>query len=592
MALTPQIELPPTLITPTPLPDINVPSLGGGFDPFAGLPSLNITDIEFQEHIKEIERLYNEEQQKNKALETTTKEPEPAPEPLANKIGRLQNEISDLETKKANDEASWAADPAYAYDEVGDTERLIQERELDRQKYILLINNTKLLLDAALQEAARIAAEQAQAEAARIAAEQAQAEAARIAAEQAQAEAARIAAEQAQAEAARIAAEQVLKQTTSITFNASGTSARSSLHISQISGRETTVARAAATALHVAIRTAAAGALVAAGAALFTPTVIVASVVGGIVFAWPARLKESERSFSLSVPLSEISAIDANALAQLAESKGRLDLPVSLTLETEANESTLSLALSDDFTIARQVKVLPAHFDNTHKVYALDLEDSLVRFTWTPADAPGTDVPISTPLPQHPANTTKYIGATLTPIKSEFIPLPATQDDDIERMIVWFPADSGLSPLYVLFKKRTGPRFEPGTASGLGENFEKANWLGANARTSGAAIPKSVAIKLEGRRFVSFDSFRKAFWYAVASDIELLSQFAVNNQKLIASGNAPIVEFEEMDRGRSTYELHHVHEIKDGGAVYDVDNLKVMTPKAHNIQHKKVTKPW
>ncbi|TWY20911.1 HNH endonuclease, partial [Serratia marcescens] len=31
---------------------------------------------------------------------------------------------------------------------------------------------------------------------------------------------------------------------------------------------------------------------------------------------------------------------------------------------------------------------------------------------------------------------------------------------------------------------------------------------------------------------------------------------------------------------------HHIRQIKDGGAVYDVDNLGVMTPKRHIDIHK------
>ncbi|HFT3511815.1 TPA: HNH endonuclease, partial [Klebsiella pneumoniae] len=32
---------------------------------------------------------------------------------------------------------------------------------------------------------------------------------------------------------------------------------------------------------------------------------------------------------------------------------------------------------------------------------------------------------------------------------------------------------------------------------------------------------------------------------------------------------------------RKRYELHHLKRIKDDGAVYDVDNIRVMTPKRH-----------
>ncbi|MGC6388359.1 HNH endonuclease signature motif containing protein [Ewingella sp. S1.OA.A_B6] len=38
--------------------------------------------------------------------------------------------------------------------------------------------------------------------------------------------------------------------------------------------------------------------------------------------------------------------------------------------------------------------------------------------------------------------------------------------------------------------------------------------------------------------------------------------------------------------GRTRYELHHITRIKDGGAVYDVDNIEILTPKRHIELHK------
>ncbi|WP_341350711.1 hypothetical protein [Vibrio gazogenes] len=39
--------------------------------------------------------------------------------------------------------------------------------------------------------------------------------------------------------------------------------------------------------------------------------------------------------------------------------------------------------------------------------------------------------------------------------------------------------------------------------------------------------------------------------------------------------------------GRVKFELHHVEEIQHGGKVYDVDNIRVTTPKNHIDIHKK-----
>ncbi|MGL4752544.1 MAG: HNH endonuclease signature motif containing protein [Aeromonadaceae bacterium] len=38
--------------------------------------------------------------------------------------------------------------------------------------------------------------------------------------------------------------------------------------------------------------------------------------------------------------------------------------------------------------------------------------------------------------------------------------------------------------------------------------------------------------------------------------------------------------------GRTRYELHHITPIKDGGAVYNIDNIRILTPKRHIDLHK------
>ncbi|WP_367834585.1 hypothetical protein [Pseudomonas lundensis] len=38
--------------------------------------------------------------------------------------------------------------------------------------------------------------------------------------------------------------------------------------------------------------------------------------------------------------------------------------------------------------------------------------------------------------------------------------------------------------------------------------------------------------------------------------------------------------------GRKVHELHHIDRIADGGAVYDVDNLRANTPKNHIDLHR------
>lgn len=66
----------------------------------------------------------------------------------------------------------------------------------------------------------------------------------------------------------------------------------------------------------------------------------------------------------------------------------------------------------------------------------------------------------------------------------------------------------------------------------------------------------------------------------------LLGQFCSDNQRKIAEGKAPIAIETEHVGERMRFEIHHVVYIKNGGDVYNVDNLAVMTPKLHVQTHK------
>ncbi|WP_336245257.1 hypothetical protein [Enterovibrio paralichthyis] len=91
---------------------------------------------------------------------------------------------------------------------------------------------------------------------------------------------------------------------------------------------------------------------------------------------------------------------------------------------------------------------------------------------------------------------------------------------------------------------------------------------------------------MRGREFSSFDKFREAFWIEVSKDEQLLNQFSTQNHNRMKVGKAPKVRKKDKAGKRTSYELHHVEEIQHGGKVYDVDNVRVNTPKNHIDIHK------
>lgn len=152
---------------------------------------------------------------------------------------------------------------------------------------------------------------------------------------------------------------------------------------------------------------------------------------------------------------------------------------------------------------------------------------------------------------------------------------------DYKDFILVFPANSGINPLYIVMNVR----LDPGTVSGQGQDVIGI-WLAGAGVGLGAPIPTRIADQLRGKSFASFDAFRKAFWKAVASDSELSSQFIVANRKRMLVGNAPKTRERDMVGGRGVFELHHVDKVSEGGEVYNVDNLGVVTPKNHIDIHR------
>jgi hypothetical protein len=124
-------------------------------------------------------------------------------------------------------------------------------------------------------------------------------------------------------------------------------------------------------------------------------------------------------------------------------------------------------------------------------------------------------------------------------------------------------------------------RLLPGRASG-GLNLPeiRGKWLKGTDGNAGY-VPGQVAKQLNGEAFGSFDEFRSAFWKSVASDATLSSQFTPANVARMRNGLAPFAPSSQTVPGQPTYILHHRTPINQGGAVYDMNNLLVVTPKYH-----------
>ncbi|MET1067392.1 MAG: S-type pyocin domain-containing protein [Pseudomonas prosekii] len=151
---------------------------------------------------------------------------------------------------------------------------------------------------------------------------------------------------------------------------------------------------------------------------------------------------------------------------------------------------------------------------------------------------------------------------------------------EYKDFILVFPAGSGVQPLYIVMNVRK----TPGTVTGQGEDVAGIWLIGANSGV-GVPIPKDVADALRGRDFKSFDTFRAAFWKAVSGSAAA-EQFIEQNVGRMRTGRAPRVRKADRVGGRLSYELHHLEKVSEGGGVYDVDNLRINTPRNHIDLHR------
>lgn len=302
-----------------------------------------------------------------------------------------------------------------------------------------------------------------------------------------------------------------------------------------------------------------------------------AGLIANLQYASAEQAAGAQVGFS--TPLSSLftGALDAASV-------NSIDLPVRLGLVAE-NDEVILAALAGSLATG-PVKVRAAMYDAATNSYSATTDHNPpITLYWTPAQPPGADLFGPTGLPIHSPSIEVLAGPDAQPVDAQVNEHPALEIGEIDDYIYWFPADSGLPPLYIVFKKREGPRYEPGIASGHGAVIEGI-WLGEATRGEGARIPVQVADQLRGRTFRDFDHFREHFWKTVSRLPALVQQLSAIDEDQVRQGNSPFAIRTEVRGGRQRLEIHHIHEIQHEGAVYDIDNLVILTPNAHINNHK------
>ncbi|MFJ7315972.1 S-type pyocin domain-containing protein [Pseudomonas sp. NPDC098747] len=211
---------------------------------------------------------------------------------------------------------------------------------------------------------------------------------------------------------------------------------------------------------------------------------------------------------------------------------------------------------------------------------AMEAKLNGITILWTPQRGPLGSMP---PLihPDHGELNTILVHPIPENTDTQIEGLPG-EDITAEDCILVFPAETGLKSLYVVFSRPA--RLTPGTVTGIGEDVSGI-WLIGASSGMGVPIPTDVADSLRGQEFKSFDSFRSSLWKAV-SESAAADQFVKQSIGRMRKGKAPRVRKADRVGGRTSYELHHIEKVSEGGGVYDVDNLRVNTPRNHIDIHR------
>lgn len=422
----------------------------------------------------------------------------------------------------------------------------------------------RLLAEAEAQRKAIEAAEQA-----RIAKE---AEAKRIAEEQA-----RIAAEE---QAQRLAAEQERMAADAIrsanTFHASGSISSASPVILTSAGT-IAVIEAATVTLQAAIHSAI------ASLTSFAASTASGLFVGVSALVYSPKLANGElpERFAFSIPLSDLVHEMGQDLSAIAAAGSTVALPVRISSKTtDDGRSEVFVTLTDGAIVPAKVKVVAAEYNAEQNLYSVSTNDSPPRtLTWTPIVKPDNS---STTSPAQQTDPKVYTGASVTPLEGRIDTFPAVVEAGFDDFVTIFPADSGLPPIYVMFRD---PREDAGVVTGFGQQVTGV-WLQDSSQGEGAPIPSHIADQLRGRQFRNFREFREQFWKTVANDPGLEKQFINANLTEMRSGRAPFVKKEDRVGGQVKFELHHVTYISKKGEVFDIDNIRIVTPKQHGQIHQ------
>jgi hypothetical protein len=174
-----------------------------------------------------------------------------------------------------------------------------------------------------------------------------------------------------------------------------------------------------------------------------------------LVLLYPTDLANGELPpLILATPASEIGVPNNVDLDFIARRKGTINVTHRLQLE-EANGGFRTVwTVPDGVVTGTKVRVRSFTYNPSNQRYEFVRDgDTAPSLVWTPAVTPQSSSTLTpSEAPALPADP----GKVVSPVTDELGDYPTYDLEDIKEYILVFPADSGLSPIYVVFNQRTG----------------------------------------------------------------------------------------------------------------------------------------
>ncbi|WP_449489560.1 S-type pyocin domain-containing protein [Yersinia pseudotuberculosis] len=264
-----------------------------------------------------------------------------------------------------------------------------------------------------------------------------------------------------------------------------------------------------------------------------------------------------------------LSAMGLPATESLA-SQGEMALPVRMRI-IDAKDwigcTEIYAVKTGVAGVLPKVKVGAAQYDESTGVYTFTTDSTPPRtLIFTPAQPPGAETrPILAPPGSTPA-TLQHTGEMIIKpvITPTILPLPQLYARDFHDYIIWFPADSGLEPVYVYLNSPYGKTTAKGKYSGRDFNPDKAggpiknlDWKEIKIRGEGVD-----EVKLHTRRFGELEDNKLM--------IERLEKILTN--KLTATATATATD---IDKRFYTHEIRELERYRMLGIPDDVNDKSV-----------------